>query len=161
MRRLVLAAVASAFLAACQPTTTELADAEREAIRDTITQLADAAFEAFRALDIDRFMAPYGSEFVWAENGALGTNRDSMVTAWGGVFASVREVTSGAWGDAHVNVLGPDAAVFSASFEWAGVDTAGVASALRGVWTTVWERTGDGWKIVQGHESYLPPPESM
>ena len=53
MRRLVLAAVASAFLAACQPTTTELADAEREAIRDTITQLADAAFEAFRALDID------------------------------------------------------------------------------------------------------------
>ncbi len=105
-------------------------------------------------------MAPYASEIVWAENGVLGANRDSLATAWAGFFAAIQEVTSGDWDEVHIKVLGPAAAVFTASFDWAGIDTTGAELGGRGVWTTVWERTADGWKIVQGHESYLPPPES-
>ena len=162
MRRIVLAAFALTVLAACQPATTEFTDAERAAIRDTVTQLADVVFEAFRALEVDRFMAPYGSEFIWAENGVLGTNRDSLVGAWSGVFAGIQEVTSGDWGEVHVEVLGPDAAVFTAAFDWTGVDTSGVETEVAGVWTTIWTRTDEGWKIIHGHESLLPlPPDSL
>jgi ketosteroid isomerase-like protein len=123
--------------------------------------LADTYFEDFRALDFDRLVAPFASEVVWAENGVIGANRDSLDTAWSGFFASMQEVTSGDWGEVHIKVLGPAAAVFTASFDWAGVDTAGVHLGVAGVWTTVWERTAEGWKIVQGHESFLPPPASM
>lgn len=55
-------------------------------------------------------------------------------------------------------VLGPDAAVFTASFDWTGVDTSGAQAEVAGVWTTIWSRTDEGWKFVHGHESLLPPP---
>jgi ketosteroid isomerase-like protein len=161
MRRLALAVLALSFLAACQPATTELTDAERTTIRGTITQLADEVFDAFRAIDVERFMAPYGSEFVWVENGVLGTDRDSLANAWSDIFASIREITSGDWKDVYVDVLGRDAAVFTGSFDWAGIDTSGAAMAVSGVWTTIWTRTEEGWEIIHGHESLLPAPESM
>ena len=107
-------------------------------------------------------MAPFASELVWADAGVLGANRDSLATAWSGILASIQEVTSGGWRDVHLSVLGPNVAVWAAGFDWAGVvDTAGTEMARSGVWTTVWERTAEGWKIVQGHESFLTPPESM
>jgi ketosteroid isomerase-like protein len=162
MRRIALAAFALIVLAACQPATTEFTDAERAAIRDTVTQLADAVFATFRALDVDGFMAPYGSEVIWSENGVLGANRDSLVGAWSGVFAGIQEVTSGDWGEVHVDVLGPDAAVFTAAFDWTGVDTSEAEVEVAGVWTTIWARTDEGWKIIHGHESLLPlPPDSI
>ena len=161
MRRLVLTALSLAFLAGCQHATTEFTDEQRAAVADTVGQLADAFFEDFRALDFEGAMAPFKPGIVWAENGVMGTNIDSLSTAWGGFFASIQEVTSGDWAEVHIDVLGPDAAVFTATFDWAGVDTTGAEVGGSGVWTTVWERTPDGWRVVQGHESYLPPPESM
>ncbi len=160
MHRTIIPALAFCVAAvACQPATTELTEEQKAAIADTVSQLADTFFEDFRALDFDRMMAPYGSEVVWAENGALGTNRDSLVTAWSGLIAAIQEVTSGDWGEVHVKVLGPDAAVFTATFDWAGVDSSGAQVGNPGVWTTVWLRTDEGWKIVHGHESYVT--ESM
>ena len=161
MRRIVLAVFAVAVLAACQPATSELTEEQKAAIADTVRQLADTFFEDFRFLDFVPAMAPYAPELVWAESGVLGANRDSLANAWGGIFASIQEVTSGEWGEVHIKVLGPAAAVFTASFDWAGVDTAGAELGGSGVWTAIWERTEQGWKIVQGHESYLPPPDSM
>ncbi|UCG87443.1 MAG: nuclear transport factor 2 family protein [Gemmatimonadota bacterium] len=161
MRRLAVAAVVLGFLAACQPATTEFTEEQRAAVADTVRQLADTFFDDFKALDFDRAMAPYADDLVWAESGVVGANRDSLETAWRGVFALFREVTAGEWTEVHIEVLGPDAAAFTASFDWAGVDTSGAQVGGSGAWTTVWQRTAEGWKIVQGHESYLPAPESM
>ncbi len=156
MRRMILPLMLFTF-AACQPTTTELTADQRAAIRDTVTQLADEIVEAFRTRDIARYMAPHASEFVWVENGVIGTNRDSLEAAWGSLFATFQEITSVNWRDVYVDVLGPDAAVFTGSFDWTGVDTAGAQIAANGVWTTIWARRDEGWKIIHGHESFVTP----
>jgi len=148
-------------LVACQPAAVELTEEQTAAIADTVRQQADAFFDAFRVLDSDRAMAPFGSDLVWAENAVLGADRDSMVTAWRGIFAAMRQVTSGDWGEVHIKVLGPDAAVFSGTFDWAGVDTTGAPVGAAGVWTTVWVRTAEGWKVTHGHESFAPRVEPM
>ncbi|UCG87926.1 MAG: nuclear transport factor 2 family protein [Gemmatimonadota bacterium] len=158
MRRTILAAFALCILAACQPTTTELTEEKRAAITDTVRQLADQSFDDFAALDCDRMMAVYSSDVVWAFNGVLATNRDSLVTACSEEIGSIQEVTSGDWGRVHIRVLGPDAAVFTATFDWAAVDTSGTLIGVPGVLTTVWARTTEGWQVVHGHES-LPAPE--
>ena len=160
MRRLGFVALSLAFLAACQPAETEFTEEQRAAVADEVRQLADGFFEDFRTLDFDGAMAPWASRIVWAEKGVLSSNADSLTTAWRGVFASVERVTSGDWGDVEIAVLGPNAAVFTASFDWTGVDTAGANVGASGVWTTVWERTAEGWKIVQGHESFTPAAET-
>jgi len=160
MRRVILPLMLFGLFA-CQPATVELTEEQTAAIADTVRQQADAFFDAFRTLDADRAFTFYGPEFVWAENGVLGANRDSMVTAWRGIFAAMRQVTSGEWSEVHINVLAPDAAVFSGAFDWAGVDTSGASMGAKGVWTTVWVRTGEGWKIIHGHESFTPQVEPM
>ena len=160
MRRMILPLMLFVSVA-CQPATVELTEEQTAAIADTVRQQADAFFDAFRAIDVDRGMAPFGSELVWAENGVLGANRDSLVTAWRGIFAAMRQVTSGDWGEVYIKVLGPDAAVFTGSFDWTGVDTTGAPMGATGVWTTVWVRTTEGWKVAHGHESYTPRVEPM
>jgi len=163
MRRMILPLML--FVVACRPptveVTVELTDAEKAAIADTVRQQADAFYDAFRTLDFDRAMGAFGTDLVWAENAALGANRDSMVTAWRGYFDALREVTSGDWREVHIEVLGPDAAVFSGTFDWVGVDTTGAPAGSRGAWTAVWVRTAAGWKITHGHESWVPLPEPM
>lgn len=161
MRTFVLITLGlSAAVSACQaPGPAPMTMAEREAIADTIRQLSDQFFTDFRSLDFEAAMAPYSSDIVWAEQGHLGANRDSLEAAWSGFFESIREVTSGDWEEVHVRVLGPDAAVYTASYSWAGTDLNGEPVGGPGVWTTVWVRSDQGWRIVQGHESY-PVAES-
>ena len=159
MRRMILPLMLFVFVA-CQPATMEFTYEQRAAIHDTVTQLADEIVEAFRARDIDRYMAPHASEFVFVENGVIGADRDSMMNAWGNLFATFQEITTVDWIDVYVDVLGPDAAVFTGSFDWTGVDTAGSQIAANGVWTTIWTRGDEGWKIIHGHESFAMP-ESM
>jgi uncharacterized protein (TIGR02246 family) len=164
MRALILLTlVFLAFSSACEPPeATQLTLAEREAISDTIRQLADQFFADFNALDFDAAMAPFSSDLVWAEQGHMGANRDSLDVAWRGVFESIQEVTSGDWTEVHIRVLGPDAAVFNGSFDWHGTGVNSEAVGGPGVWTTVWVRTDQGWQIVHGHESYaMPEPEGM
>ena len=156
MRRMILPLTLFAF-AACQPTTMELTEEQEAAIADTVRQLADAFFEDLKALEFDRATVPFSDQFVWAESGQVGADRDSLVAAWRGFIGSLSEVTAGEWIDVFIDVLGPDAAVFAASFDWAGVDTTGAEFETSGAWTTVWQRTADGWKVVQGHESYVMP----
>ena len=159
MRRMFLPLIVVA--AACQRPAPTLTEQQQAAIADTIRQLADTYMQDIRAVDFDRVMAAYGPELVWAENSVLAANRDSLVTAWRAILATWREVTRAAWGGTHVKVLGPDAAVISAAFDWAGVDTVGAAMGTRGAWTAVYVRTDAGWKIAHAHESWVPVPTPM
>ncbi len=160
MHRIILAVTLTCLAVPTIGQAQALSNAERAAIRSDVTQSADSLFDAFRRLDADAYFSFHGSDLVWAENAVLTTNQDSLFSAWKGLFASIQEVTSVDWGEVHVRVLGPDAAVFTGTFDWAGVDLSGVHVGNPGVWTAVWLRTNEGWKIVYGHESY-PTAESM
>ena len=159
MRRFILAAFALTVLAACQPATTEFTDTERTAIRSEVTQEANSLVDAFRQLDADTYASFHSTSLVWAENGAITTNRDSLTNVWRDMYATSTEAGAD-WEETHVRVLGPDAAVFTGSFTSHTVDSEGTRTDFQGVWTAVFARTAEGWEIVHGHESYTIP-ESM
>jgi uncharacterized protein (TIGR02246 family) len=141
--------------AACKGAAPTLTEQQTAAIADTVRQAADAYMRDIRALDFERVNGAYSADLVWAENGVLAVNRDSLTTAWRQVFATWRTVTRGEWKDIRVRVLGPDAAVITAGFDLAAQDTAGAPIGTRGVWTAVYVRTDAGWKIAYAHESYV------
>ncbi|MFO8173857.1 MAG: ester cyclase, partial [Longimicrobiales bacterium] len=57
------------------------------------------------------------------------------------------------WRDRAVEVLGPDAAVFSGSWTLTQTDTTGARTDDAGVITFVYERRSGEWEIVHAHES--------
>ena len=94
---------------------------------------------------------------VWAENGAITTEADSVLNAWRSMFGTFAEADC-SWGETYVQVLGPDAAVFSATFVNHVTDGEGAQTDFEGVWTGVFERTAEGFQVVYGHESYSASP---
>ena len=58
-----------------------------------------------------------------------------------------------------VVVLGPHGAALTATFEETMTDTAGTQTVVHGAWTAIYERAGDGWKIIQAHQSIVPEPQ--
>jgi hypothetical protein len=155
MRRPALAALSLALLASCQPTGTQLADAQRAAIADTVRQLTDRVLALTEEADAWMDLFGGGPEFRYVQNGVI-LSRDELAEEMA-TFVTACAEQSWAWDDVHVVVLGADAAVVTAIYHGAFTDTVGQRFTFdRAVVTYVYARRDSVWKIVQAHE-YFPP----
>ncbi len=160
MRRTILSALALAVLAACQPATTELTDAQRAAIADTVTQLTDQLLSLTGDADAWMDLFSTGQELRYVQNGVILSRDDleSEMTA----FVGACEEQSWAWDDVHVVVLGPDAAAVTATYHGAYTDTTGQTFTFDEIVVTYASARSDGtWKIVQAHEYFAPPDSTF
>jgi ketosteroid isomerase-like protein len=67
-----------------------------------------------------------------------------------------------AWGDDHyVQVLAPDIACVTSTWEWHAITPAGETEDARGTWTVVLRKRDGVWKIAMVAESVVPPPETV
>ena len=71
-------------------------------------------------------------------------------------YETLHEVHVAEWHEPRVQVLSDRAAIFTATVRWASTDTAGLRLDLRGVWTAVWLKRPEGWRIAARHESFMP-----
>ena len=159
MRRLVLSAVSLAFLAACQPATTELTEEQKAGIADTVTRIVRGIMEAAEALDHEKHIAPFSDELVSADNGSVTTNWDSIRVADREFMRSMSSV-EGTFGEMFVEVLGPSAAVVTAPYEATLIDTTGTRMHVAGAGTYVFAQVAGRWRIIHMHRS-MPLPQSM
>ena len=165
IRRLTPALVAALLAAsACtggQAPSSPLAAAERTAIADTIRTLVRDAYDLSKGDVVRRFMSLYPADgrVVSATAGRVSTTRDSLQASinafWDGVGQYMVRPTW-TWGDMHVDVLGRDAAVMTASYHVPHWTDVGRPHVIGGVWTSVWQRTPSGWRIVHEHLSDMP-----
>jgi uncharacterized protein (TIGR02246 family) len=153
--------MAAALACACKPAT-EMTDAQRTAIGDSVSAAYHALFASVATRNVDSILAFYapGDAWVAAELGMVYPSSDSVRAAFRSFFGGLRavEMTPDA---PRVQVLGPTAAVATATFHGTATDTTGVTQELRAAYSAVYERRAEGWKIVQTHESVsmpAPPP---
>ncbi len=124
-----------------------------EAIEQAV---ADAASEHLQAPDADTALSYYAPKAVVASDGRLYESFETFAQDVRAFYESLHEVHVAAWHEPRVQVLSDHAAVFTATVRWASTDTAGVRLDLRGVWTAVWLRRAEGWRIAVRHESFMP-----
>jgi ketosteroid isomerase-like protein len=149
---------------ACQRTRDPaVTPAQAGAIADTLRALVTDAYDLSRGDVVRRFMSVYPStgRVVSATAGSLTTSRDSLQMSirafWDGVGQHMVEPTW-KWGRMEVDVLSPGAAVMSAQYTVPHWTDGGVPHVIGGVWTSVWARRGEGWRIVHEHLSDMPRP---
>jgi hypothetical protein len=106
-----------------------LTDEHRAALSDSVSRFAGDIVAAISAHDVDRFMASPAARYV--------------------TFSVA---------DPKVNILDADAAVVTARINSMNRDSIGNVRRGHQAWSIVLVRRGDGWKIIQAHESYPRGP---
>jgi len=129
---------------------------ERAADRNAIRAVLDAQQTAWNRGDVDAFMAGYWHSPELTFSGSSGVSR-----GWDGVMARYKKNYSDRaamgqldFSELEFRFLGPDAALVLGHWHLKREkDEPG------GVFSLVWERFPDGWKIVHDHTSAVPPPK--
>ncbi|UCC71785.1 MAG: nuclear transport factor 2 family protein [Gemmatimonadota bacterium] len=159
MRIRTLAAVCvPALLLACQPAA--LTDAQRVAIEGEIEQLYADQAAILNAVDVEGWLAQFedSEDFTIAVNGEVSVGFAAMAEELRSYWQY--ESAEFAWGDDHyIQVLAPDIACVTSTYEWHATTTAGETEDARGTWTVVLRKRDGVWKIVMVAQTF-PPPET-
>ena len=134
------------------------------AIADTLRALVEDAYDFSRPGVVERLMSLYpdSGPVISAAAGRVTTSRDSLRAQlewfWNYVGQNMQD-PRWEWTASHVRVLGPDAAVLTASYRVPHRTPEGRPHTVGGAWTMVFERRDGRWVIVQEHLSDLPPEQ--
>lgn len=131
---------------------------DRRAIEEAVKQ---AAWQHLRSEDAKSALGWYLPDAIVASQGALYPSFEHFAEDTRDFYADLQQVDLAVWDEIHVQVLGEDAAVLTATVRWSSTDNAGVRTDLKGVWTAVFVRTADCWRICARHESFVPQVRNL
>ena len=133
------------------------------AIADSLRSLVRTTYD-LSAADVPgrmRSLYPREGRVVSASAGRVSTTRDSLVQAidafWTGVGQHMQR-PKWTWGVLDVEVVGPDAALMTATYTVPHWTPDGAPHVIGGAWTALWQRREGRWVITHEHLSDLPRP---
>ena len=143
------------FFAQSQPSA-KAAD-ERKADREAISAVLNAQQAAWNRGDVDAFLVGY-----WRSPELTFSGSNGVARGWEGILARYKKnyPDKAAMGqldfsELEFRFLGPDAALVLGRWHLKREK-----DELGGVFSLVWQRFPDGWKIVHDHTSAVAPPNS-
>jgi ketosteroid isomerase-like protein len=118
--------------------------------RTEVDQQFDSLVGAIRRLDIDRIISVYSTDtrLVRVTDGRVIRGSADVATDFRRGFGVVRSVDSLSIAERHLVLLDSTTARLVVHLREVYTDTAGHNTALRGTWTSVWRRSGHGWRII-------------
>ena len=136
----------------------EIAAAVERRLRDA-TDIAAGGDVVGRMLSL----YPDTGRVVSSSGGYVVTDRDSLAASvehfWEFIGQNMRS-PEWRWGPMQVDVLGPDAAVITATYRIPHITPAGEPHVIGGAWTAVFARREGRWVVVQEHLSDAAGPLS-
>ena len=161
-RLLVWVALACLLADGCAGTREgSLSEGERSAIARDIEARVRAAYDLSKP-DVDnRMLALYADSgrLVSATGGRVMTSRDSLTRGihyfWRNVGVNMRQ-PQWTWTHTYVDVLSPNAAVFTGTYHVPHLTPRGEPHDIGGAMTLVFVRRNGKWGVVQEHLSDLP-----
>ncbi|MBU6199952.1 MAG: nuclear transport factor 2 family protein [Xanthomonadaceae bacterium] len=129
-------------------------------VRQSIEPVMAKMFAAANAHDTDAFMAPYlrSQNFVFAINGEVIRGWDALhaqqLKWWNDGKSDARYTQNGS---PQFLALGTDVELVTWPLAAHRTGPDGKAIEYNFVVTYVWQRLPQGWRIVQGHESFAKP----
>jgi ketosteroid isomerase-like protein len=128
------------------------------ALADTLTALIESAYDFTTPGALERMNALYASsdDVVSASGGRITVSADSVrqgvARFWELAGQNMREARW-TWGQVHVEPLGSDGGVLTATWSIPHIAPDGNPHVIEGAWTAVFRRVQGDWKIVHEHLS--------
>lgn len=133
---------------------------EREADQKAIKAVLDAQQSAWNRGDVDAFLVGY-----WHSNDLTFSGSSGVSRGWDGVLARYKKnyPDRAAMGqldfsELEFRFLGPDAALVLGKWHLKREEDS-VTADTGGVFSLVWQRFPEGWKIVHDHTSAVAPKQ--
>jgi len=137
----------------------------RRAIGDTVTRLVEEAYDFTRPDPVRRIMALYpdSGPVISASSGRISASRDTLESGiasfWEAMGRNMQQ-PKWVWGERHIDVLSPTAAVMTATYTIPHTAPSGAAHVVGGAWTAVFQKRDGAWRIIHEHLSAgatMPP----
>jgi len=130
---------------------------ERVADREAISSVLRAQQSAWNHADVDAFLEGY-----WHSPELTFSGSSGVAHGWDGVLARYKKnypdrsaMGQLSFSDLEFRFLGPDAALVLGKWHLQREK-----DELGGVFTLVWQRFPQGWKIIHDHTSAVAPPKT-
>ena len=153
------------LLVGCAPGGGELSPETRRAIASEIDARVRDAYDLSKPGSEERMIALYADtgRVVSASTGHAIASRDTVIQGiklfWKYVGANMKQ-PKWIWTNTYVDVLAPNAAVFTGTYRVPHVTPRGDPHEIAGAMTLVFEKRGSKWGVVQEHLSDAPPAMS-
>jgi ketosteroid isomerase-like protein len=165
-RVLVVLLFATTLLAGCASRGGELSPQQRLAIASEIDTKVRDAYDLAKPGSEERMIALYADtgRIVSASTGRAIASRDTVIEGiklfWKYVGSNMKQ-PKWTWTNTYVDVLGPNAAVFTGTYRVPHLTPRGEPHEIAGAMTLVFEKRGEKWGVVQEHLSDAPPSMAM
>jgi ketosteroid isomerase-like protein len=117
-------------------------------------EVKQAAIDHLHAQDAETALSHFTDNVIAVSNTQLFRNLEALSEDIKAYYDILKEVNHAVWDEMHINVINKDTAVLTAKFFYSFTDTNDEKTDLQGVWTAVYVRKDDGWKICTRHESF-------
>ena len=164
--RMMVALLVAALLAGCASGGGELSPEQRRAIASEIDAKVRDAYDLSKPGSEERMIALYADtgRIVSASTGRAIASRDTVIEGiklfWKYVGANMKQ-PKWIWTNSYVDVLSPNAAVFTGTYRVPHLTPRGEPHEIAGSMTLVFAKRGPKWGVVQEHLSDAPPAMAM
>lgn len=143
----------------CSPrTAADMSATEKTAIADSLKRLVVSAYDLSKPDPVKNLMSLYPTEgrVISASGGVITTTRPQLEQGirafWTYVGQNMRS-PKWEWTSMNVDVLAPDAAVMTSTYQVPHLTPMGMNHTIGGAWTAVFQKRGGRWVIIQEHLS--------
>lgn len=164
--RLLKTLLAAALMTGCAAGGGELSPEQRRAIATEIDAKVRDAYDLTKPGSEQRMIALYADtgRIVSASTGRAIASRDTVIEGiklfWKYVGANMKQ-PKWTWTNTYVDVLSPNAAVFTGTYRVPHLTPRGEPHEIAGAMTLVFQKRGQKWGVVQEHLSDAPPAMAM
>ena len=118
------------------------------------TEVKQAAIDHLHAKDAQTALSHFTDDVIAVSNTQLFPNLEALAEDVKAYYNILKEVNRAVWDEMHINVINKDTAVLTAKFFYSFTDTNDEKTDLQGVWTAVYVRRDECWKICVRNESF-------
>ena len=117
-------------------------------------EVQQAAADHLNAGDADTALSDYSKDAIIVSNDYQYPSFKLFAEHVKEFYATLSNVDLAVWKDINIKIINAEVAIFTAKFRWRSTDKKGDTLNLQGVWSAVFIREKDYWKINMRHESF-------
>jgi ketosteroid isomerase-like protein len=119
-------------------------------------EVEQAAIDHLNTKDADTALSHFTDDIIAVSNDKLFPSFEALAEDVRAYYAVLKEVNCAAWDEIHIRVINRRAAVFTAKFRYSFTSKENTPIDLQGIWTALYVKETEGWKIRVRHESFAP-----
>jgi len=130
---------------------TKLSRSEIARIKAEVKQ---AAIDHLNAREAETALSHFTEDVIAVSNTQLFPSLEALAEDVHAYYKNLKEVDLAVWDEMHIKVINKDTAIVTARFRYSFTNIEDQRIDLQGVWTSMYVRRADNWRISLRHESF-------